>query len=44
MKNYGYKVEKIISNIKENRHNNITTLYYLLVKKNYEKKKNLFPI
>ena len=40
MKNYGYKVEKIISNIKENRHNNITTLYYLLVKKNYEKKKN----
>ena len=41
MKNYGYKVEKIISNIKENRHNNITTLYYLLVKKNYEKKKSI---
>ena len=38
MKNYGYNSEKVILNIKENRHNNITTLYYLLVKKNYKKK------
>ena len=38
MKNYGYNSDKVIMNIRENRHNNITTLYYLLVKKNYKKK------
>ena len=38
MKNYGYNSENVILNIRENRHNNITTLYYLLVKKNYKKK------
>ena len=33
MEKNGYKKEEIIKNIKNNRHNNITTFYYLLVKK-----------
>ena len=28
----GYKKNKIIENIKNNDHNNLTTIYYLLVK------------
>ena len=33
MEKYGYKKEEIIINVKNNRHNEITTFYYLLVKK-----------
>ena len=33
MEKKGYKKEEIIKNIKNNRHNEITTFYYLLVKK-----------
>ena len=33
MEKYGYKKEEIIKNVKNNRHNEITTFYYLLVKK-----------
>ena len=33
----GYKDEEIRKNVKNNRHNEITTFYYLLVKKNYRK-------
>ena len=32
MEKYGYKKEEIIKNVKNNRHNEITTFYYLLVK------------
>ena len=33
MKNLGYNEKKIIEYIKNNKHNSITTIYYLLVKK-----------
>ena len=33
MEKYGLKKEKIIKDIKENKHNEITTFYYLMVKK-----------
>ena len=33
----GYNKDKIIENIKNNRHNNLSTIYYLLVKKNLKK-------
>ena len=33
MEKYGFKKDDIIKNIKNNRHNNITSLYYILVNK-----------
>ena len=38
MKKYNYEESKIKEDIKNNKHNSLTTLYYLLVKKMYKKK------
>lgn len=37
MKQYGYDKEQVIKLLLANKHNNITTLYYLLIKKNTKK-------
>jgi len=37
MMKFGYNKNKIIENIKNNRHNNLTTVYYLLVKQKLKK-------
>lgn len=37
MKQYGYDKDEVIKLLLNNRHNNVTTLYYLIIKKNMKK-------